>query len=287
MAHPVHLAPVRPFHYPELLFQFLQLACMSALSNVVSILRLFSAERSELSVSEVARLLGMPKSSASRLLKTMLREGLLASASNTPRYQLGHLFFEVSRLYGRRSTLMDLAEAALDGICRETRNGGYISLLDGADVLVVRVLRGTEPLQVVTPLGSRSPAFATSTGRTLLARLSEEAVRALHPTPLVPPSPSAPETLGELLERLNRIRRIGWCEAIDEAIPGVGSVAVSVADPENAETLAFCVSFPAHMVPDLERRRFAGLLSEQAKRIASRFGDRFWTATEPAKVAAA
>jgi IclR family KDG regulon transcriptional repressor len=260
---------------------------MSALSNVVGILRLFSAERSELSVTEAARLLGMPKSSASRLLKTMLREGLLASASNTPRYRLGHLFFEVSRLYGHHSTLMDVAEAALGGICRETRHGGYISLLDGADVLVLRVFRGTEPLRVVTPLGSRSPAYATSTGRTLLARLSDAAVRALHPTPLVPPSPSAPQTLDELVERLDRIRRVGWCEAIDEAVPGVGSVAVSVADLASAEALAFCVSFPAHMVPELERRRFAGLLSEQAKRIASQFDDRFWTGMDSRQVAAA
>jgi len=260
---------------------------MSALSNIVSILRLFSAERSELSVTEVARLLAMPKSSASRLLKTMLREGLLASASNTPRYRLGHLFFEISRLYDHHSTLMDLAEAALGGVCRETRHGGYISLLDGGDVLVLRVFRSTESLRVVTPLGSRSPAFATSTGRTLLARLNEEAVRTLHPRPLASPSPSAPQTLDDLLERLDRIRRVGWCEAIDEAVPGVGSVAVSVADPSNAETLAFCVSFPAHMVPELERRRFAGLLSEQAKRIAFRFDDRFWTGTEFPQVVAA
>jgi DNA-binding IclR family transcriptional regulator len=260
---------------------------MSALSNAVGILRLFSAERSELSVTEVARLLGMPKSSASRLLKSMLREGLLACAGNPPRYRLGHVFFEVSRLYGQHSTLMDLAEAALDGICRETRHGGYISLLDGADVLVLRVLRGSEPLRVVTPLGSRSPAFATSTGRTLLARSSEDAVRALHPNALVPPSPSAPQTLEELLARLERIRRTGWCEAIDEAVPGVGSVAVSVADPASAEALAFCVSFPAHVVPELERRRFAALLVEQAKRIGAQFEDRFWTGTDFPQVVAA
>lgn len=257
---------------------------MSALSNAVSILRLFSAERSELSVTEAARLLGMPKSSASRLLKSMLREGLLSSAGNTPRYRLGHVFCEVSRLYGHHSTLMDLADAALDAICRETRHGGYISLLDGADVLVLRIFRGT---RVVTPLGSRSPAFATSTGRTLLARLTDEAVRALHAGPLSPPSPHAPQTLEELVERLDRIRRIGWCEAIDEAVPGVGSVAVSVADDGNAGALAFCVSFPAQMVPELERRRLAGLLSQAARLIAGELDDGFWTGMESPQVVAA
>ena len=41
------------------------------------------------------------------------------------------------------------------------------------------------------------------------------------------------------------------------------------------------------MVPELERRRFAGLLSEEAKRIASQFDDRFWTRTEFRQVEAA
>ena len=260
---------------------------MSAVSNIVAVLRLFSGERPDLSVTEVARLLGIPKSSASRLLKSMLREGLLTSVGNTPRYRLGHLFFEISRLYAHNSTLMDVTEAALAEVCRDARHGGYISLLDGADVLVVRVFRGSEPLRVITPLGSRSPAFATSTGRSLLARLSDDAVRSLHATPFVPPSSSAPQSIEDLLARLDRIREVGWCEAIDEAVPGVGSVAVSAADPGNAESLAFCVSFPAHVVPELERRRFAALLSDEAKGIAARFDDRFWTGTQFPRVEAA
>jgi IclR family KDG regulon transcriptional repressor len=260
---------------------------MSALSNAVSVLRLFSAERPELSVTDVSRLLGMPKSSASRLLKGMLGEGLLANVGATPRYRVGHVFFEISRLYGRNSTLMELADRELLAISRQVRHGGYISILDGADVLVLRAYLGPETLRVVTPLGSRMPAFATATGRTLLARLSDEAVKALHPAPLSPPSPNAPQNFTELMGKLEAIRRVGWCEAVDEGVPGVGSVAVSVAEPQNAETLAFCLSFPAHMVGELERRRFASILTDAARRLAAQVDDRFWTTGNLRKVAAA
>ena len=259
---------------------------MSALTSAVSVLKLFSAERAELSVTEAARLLGMPKSTASRLLKAMLREGLLANVGSTSRYRLGHLFFEISRRYRHNSSLMDLTDAALGAICRETRHAGYISILEGSDVLVLRAILGTETLRVVTPLGSRSPAFATSTGRTLLARLGDDQVRALHPEPLVPPSPNAPPTLDELLVRLDQVRRIGWCEAIDEAIPGVGSVSVCVSDAANSETVAFCVSFPAHLVSELERRRLAAMLIEAAKGIALEVDDGFWTKPESPREAA-
>jgi IclR family KDG regulon transcriptional repressor len=259
---------------------------MSALTSAVSILRLFSAERCELSVTEVARLLGMPKSTASRLLKAMLHEGLLANVGSTARYRVGHLLLELAGLYGQRSSLMELTDGALGAICRDARHGGYISILDGADVLVLRAYLGTETLRVVTPLGSRSQAFATSTGRALLARLTDKEVRTLHRSRLAPPSPNAPTDIDDLLARLNRIRRAGWSEAIDEAVPGVGSVAVSIRDAANAETFAFCLSFPAHMVSQIERRRLAARLIEAAKSIAPQVDDTFWTKPKSPREAA-
>ena len=260
---------------------------MSSLSNSVAVLRLFTTERTELSVTEVSRDLAMPKSSASRLLKAMLQERLLANVPKTPRYRIGHLFFEISRLYGRRSTLMDLASSTLHAICRETRHGGYISMLDGADVLVLRVYLGPEPLRVVTPLGSRMPAFATSTGRTLLARLGNEAIKALHPRPLTPPSANGPQTLDDLLRSVEQVRRVGWCEAIDEGVPGVASVAVTIADAQSGDALAFCQSFPAHLVSELERRRLASVLTDAAREIATQVDDAFWNKMKPQHVAAA
>ncbi len=257
---------------------------MSTLSNAVSVLRLFSADRVEISVTDVSRLLGMPKSSASRLLKAMRDAGLVANVGSTPRYRVGHLLFEVARLHRVNATLVGLTDQYMGAICRETGHTGYVSILDGSDVLVIRHHPGTHALRVVTPLGSRGPAFATSTGRALLARLSDEEVAALYKR-LVPPSPNAPQTLAELLSRLEEVRRRGWCEAVDEAIPGVGSIAVSVADAENAEMLSFCLSYSASQVPAVERRRMIGMLTTAARDIGAKLDDAFWLRPELAMAA--
>ena len=177
----------------------------------------------------------MPKSSVSRLLKAMREAGLLTSVANAPRYRVGNLLFEIAQLHRQNSDLMQLADAEMSAICRETRHTGYISILDGADVLVLRMLPGRDALRVVTPLGSRAAAFATANGRALLARLSDDKVRALHPKRLRPPSPNAPRTHAPSCSNgWRRLRRVGWCEAIDEAIPGVHSVAVAVEYAANA-----------------------------------------------------
>ena len=128
---------------------------MPAHSNAVSVLRLLTAERPELSVTDVSRLLGMPKSSASQLLKSMREEGLLPHVGAPPRYRVGHVFFQISWLYGCNSALVDLADRKVVETCRATRHG--------ADVLVLRIFLSPEPLRVVTPVDIRLPAFAKST----------------------------------------------------------------------------------------------------------------------------
>jgi IclR family KDG regulon transcriptional repressor len=254
---------------------------VTTLHNAVSVLRQFSADRLELSVTDTSRFLGIPKSTASRLLKSMREAGLLSTVGNTSRYRVGHLLFEVARLHRVRSNLVGLVDECLSTICKHTRHTGYVSILDGADVLVIRIHPGTNALRVMTPLGFRTPAFATATGRTLLARLTDKEVGKLHSGPWSAPSPKAPQSLRELLDRLGKVRALGWCEAVDEAIPGVDSIAVSVSDIENAETLSFCLSFSAALVPDAEKRKIITTLTDAAREIGGRVDDPKWLSHPP------
>jgi len=211
----------------------------------------------------------------------MLQEGLLSRSENSPRYKVGNLLFEISRLYRLNSSLIDVVDDAVKAISRETGHTGYVSILDGTDVLVIRMHQGSHALRVFTPLGQRAPAFATAIGRSLLARLSDGAVRALHAEGFLPPSPNSPQNADDLLRALDQTRRFGWAEAIDEAIPGVGSISVSVADPEIGETVGFCISYSASQISDEERSRIINLLTTSAHGIAHRFGDPFLTHHAP------
>lgn len=250
---------------------------MSTLLNASSILRLFAPDRLEISVTDVSNLLGMPKSSVSRLLKAMLEAGLVTRMENSPRYKVGNLLFEISRLYRLSSSLIDTADDALKEICQQTGHTGYISVLDGADVLVIRMLQGSHALRVFTPLGQRVPAFAAANGRTLLARLSDDRVREEHVDGIAASSPNSPQSIDDLLAALDLVRRRGWAEANDEAISGVGSLSVSVADPETGEAIGLCISYPASNITPEEKSRITALLTTAARRIASRFDDPFFT----------
>ena len=253
---------------------------MSILTNATEVLRLFSRDCPELTVTEVAQRLGIPKSSASRLLKSMHQAGFLARTGAVPRYQVGDLILEVTRFHRMNSSLIARTVDAVTAISEETGHAGYVSVLDGADIIVVRPIPGRHFLRVVTPTGTRMPAFGTAIGRALLARLDDDQVRALHP-PRLPAAPKSPQTVVDLLRRLEEVRRCGWSEAVNETIPGVGSVAVCVTDPATLETIGMCVSYSAPMVTPVERQRIIHLLVTAARTIARTVGDEYWMSIKP------
>ena len=143
---------------------------MSALRNAAAVLRCFTTEKPELSVSDVVDLLEIPKSTASWLLKIMAEEGLLEVSGATRRYRPGTVVIASGQLFRATSSLVSVVNEFVGGLASETGHTGYISVLDGRDVLAIRMHPGSHALRVVTPIGLRLPAFATATGRSLLAR---------------------------------------------------------------------------------------------------------------------
>jgi DNA-binding IclR family transcriptional regulator len=59
--------------------------------------------------------------------------------------------FELGRLHRTQNDFVALAEQRLRAVCAKTGHTGYISVLDGAEQVVLRVVPGSNPLQVVTP----------------------------------------------------------------------------------------------------------------------------------------
>jgi DNA-binding IclR family transcriptional regulator len=246
---------------------------MSILVSAANVLRCFSPDRHELTVTEAAALLSLPKSSVSRLLRSMREVGFLETVGASKRYRPGVLLVEAAQIARRSSTLLSRADAVVAAITAEFGHTTYVSARLGTEVLALTDHTGTNVLRVASTVGERLQAFACATGRTLLARLDDEAVRALYPGRLEPPSKNAPQTVEDLLARLERVRREGFAEADDEANRGVGGIAVAVGDPQTGEEVSLCVTFPVATIDGAERTAMRERLQEGAREIAAVLGD--------------
>lgn len=243
---------------------------MTTLESAAKVLTLLSEDGSDLTVTDLVRRLGMPKSNASRLLRAMRDAGFLETVGDTKRYRPSLMLVDVGRVYRRSSPLLSRCYAVVQRVSQACGHTGYVSRRTGNQIVPLIDYEGTMPLRVVSSVGGRLPAFASATGRALLARLSDAEVAGLYPGGLPEgPSATAPRDLPDLYARLAEARRTGIAISFDEASRGVAAVSVAVGEEESGDEFALCIVLPAATSLPAERDAIAGALLSGAAEIAA------------------
>lgn len=253
---------------------------MTTLENAAAVLKLFAQKgirqgHPGLSFSDVVEQLSLPKSTVSRLLMTMETQGLLERDPETRLYKIGHLLLAVSSHY-LSTPLVDACSPYIAQLSKQTQCTGYISMLEGRNIMVMRMFPGRTYLQVVTPAGSLLPAAETAIGRAILARYTDREVTERYQEGYRVNSPNSPQTLQQLLTCLQEIRQKGWSAANNETLQGISTLATSVANKHRDEKVGICLSFPSpHESGDLPAEIREGIMAV-TRQIAQKLGDEYW-----------
>lgn len=235
---------------------------MGALDDAVSILGCFSIDEPSLAQAELVRRTGRPKATISRVMKTLRTSGLLEFDAATRLYTPGVRLFELGQICRSNSNFLDLVQSRLQKVCDVGGHTGYITVFDGAETVVLRIIRGSSPLAIASSAGYRAPPHGTSNGRAMLALMSDEEIRRRLPDPLPHASAKSPQTFEALLAAVSRIRETGRSMSSSEAYEGISSEGIALRDPESREIIGIAISFPsASGTPDL-RETIHGLLQE-------------------------
>lgn len=260
---------------------------MSILENVQRLLTVYAQGVTDLSFTEVAEQLALPKSSASHLLHQMHRFGLLEQNPKTRRYRTSALLAQAVHAQHHNNSWDALCWQVLEQLSERTGLTAYLSTLNGAQTMVIQRLDGRSPVQVVSSPGSLRPACDTAMGRAMLSRLDPAEFEALYGNnaqrPLQPPSLARLADVGALAQEVATAARQQHAVLIDAALPGVGAVAAAVRHPASGELRGFCVSFVAgvHSPMDAESvNQYRQLMLDEVGTLGRRVGDRYWT--EPA-----
>ena len=258
-----------PFHLKEQ---------MSSLGSALDILRCFSAVAPDLGVTEVAGLLGMPKSSVSRLMKTMGEAGLLEQDDSRRTYRPGVLAFELGNLYQRHLKVLDLVDQSLKALVDSTGLTGYVGVLNEADIILIQVRQGTYPVRLVLEKGYRVPAFVTAMGLALLARLADDEIAALYPSVPHYGETNLTKSFDELIADIRRVRKRGFAQVAGTTFSGFSAIAVAVESSAEMQRLGFSLSFPNAALTRARKDEVAIRMIEVARQIGARTGDAYWKA---------
>jgi len=198
-----------------------------AVTRAARVLDVVSVSPGGMTVSEIARAIGAPKSSCLAVCTTLVATGLL-TRSDAGEYRRGWKVLELGRAYLAQSDLTTefrRVDAELGLLAEDTV---VLSLLDGREVLYVHTRAGSRPVAVRYEIGGRLPAHCTASGKAMLATLAPaEVLRRYADGRFDVLTPYSIGSAAELSRELDDVRRRRY--AIDDEESALGMICLGAA----------------------------------------------------------
>jgi IclR family pca regulon transcriptional regulator len=202
---------------------------VQTLDRGLRVIRAFSAERPELTLTEVATETGLTRAAARRFLLTLADLGYVHADDR--RFSLSPRVLELGYAYLSSISLPEVAEPHLERLVAAIRESSSVSILDDEDVVYVARVPVSRIMTVSINVGTRFPAYATSMGRVLLAGLAADELDAyLERVDLARLSPHTVASTQDLRAELDRVRSRGWALVDQELEEGLRSIAAPIRD---------------------------------------------------------
>lgn len=157
------------------------MAINQSLSNGLKILNTIAEHGPELGVREVARLLSLDKSKASRLLLTLAEAGFLEQNPATRRYRIGPTTFEIGQKYTRANPLYNSCYDELHELAERESLNVYLCVRSNNVMLYLYAIQGAQPYVLRINTGVTGQLHTTAAGKVLLAAMSDEELQELLP----------------------------------------------------------------------------------------------------------
>ena len=216
---------------------------VQSLQRGLAVIRAFDAVNPTLTLSDVARLTGLPRAAARRFVLTLVDLGYIRVDGR--QFRLSPQVLELGRPYLSSLTLPEIALPHLRDATNELRESSSLAVLDGTDIVYVAHAPAKRILSISITIGTRDVAFATALGRVLLAGQDDEWLDHYLATVDMPPiTPRTITTPKKLRAELTRIRRQGWALVDQELEDGLRAIAAPIHD-EHGNVIA-AANFAVH-----------------------------------------
>jgi DNA-binding IclR family transcriptional regulator len=226
---------------------------VESVRRALRILRCFSLEHAELGVSDIARTLGMHKSTVHRLLLTLETEGFVHQVDGY-RYALGWRLFELGAAVPALQTVRQPVLRRLESLVEMTGETAHLGVLDEGQVLYVEKVESARPLRMPSAVGRRVPLHCTALGKVLIAGLDDTLLRsALYAKPLPAFTQNTITDPDRLKEEIKQVQETGFAVDREEIEEGLMCVAAAVVDERVITRGAISIAGPSSRVlPRLE-----------------------------------
>lgn len=238
----------------------------STVDKAVEVLFHLHAEGGPRGVTAIGRALGLPKSSAHRLLAALGRRGLV-ERDDRGRYRPGFGLIALAVGALEREPVVAAARPVLEGVAQSLGETCFLVAARTQRLIVLDKAEGTGFLRAAPTVGASVPVHATAVGKLYLAF-----------DPAAVPKPNEPyEAFSEhtitteerLAPAIAGVRERGYAESREEWTPGLSVVAAPVRH-SNRLVAAVAIAVPSQRYSELGSEMIAERTCAAARRVAAR-----------------
>ncbi|WP_058970204.1 IclR family transcriptional regulator [Type-D symbiont of Plautia stali] len=230
------------------------------IARAATILRALETRPSGVSMSELAKLTALPRTTVHRLVTSLIAQQLLLQDNDG--VKLGPA---LARLAASAHTdIIALAQPAMETLGRRTRETVDLCVWRGSHTVLVSQYASDQELRVVSPISTAFPSHCAAHGKALLAEQSPEAVTTLLPQLNELRTVQTLKTPQQMLKAIEQIRQKGYAVDREEHARGVCGVSVAL-QTGPGERYALAIAVPALRFDEQFTQLVAALMQAKAE----------------------
>jgi len=220
---------------------------VASVGKAFAVLKSFTGEAFELTLSEIAARADLDRGTAFRLIQTLIELGYLQAVPHSRRFRLGVACLDLGYTVLSHGSLRQIVEPLLRDLVPDVGDAASLGILDGGDVVyLARVGAGLDRHKMDRRPGTRIPAYSAALGHVMLAQLArDEQIARLESRPRVKLSERTLTDLDALLVRLDQVKKKGHAVSDGENAYGLRTLAAPIFDAQGLVIAGLSVTIDA------------------------------------------
>lgn len=238
---------------------------VNVVAKAVHVLKACQSLGGSLSLGDIARHVGMPRSTVQRIVQTLVSEGFLATNGSARSIVLGP---ELLAMGATASVnVVEKVQPLLRQIAFETGETVDLARFNRDHMVFINQVPGAHRLRAVSAVGESFPLHCTANGKAVLAQLPDSDLSLFLRQKLQRYTPNTLTKPGDLSREIRKISKLGIAHDIEEHTVGICAVGAAVRDKAN-QLYAISIPVPSARFKE-NRRRYEEVLSQGVGSLAA------------------
>ena len=239
----------------------------SSLEKGLNLLSVFIPDNREMGTVEISKLFSMNRSTVSRMLSVLRKQGFVRQNPESKKYSLGPQIYSLAVAYNHsfESLLTQIAKPFLDQLRLDIGQTVVLEVPVGDRVMVIYVTEGLGPIKISARVGDRHCYHTSAGGKCILAFSSQEMINSVLESELQSFTPKTITDAKQLERELEATRESGFAFDDEGNNPGISAFGVPVFDKDGIPVAAIVTAGPSHQMVWEQRDFFVKGLEEAAR----------------------